>query len=99
MILEAATLAIKPGQREAFESAMKEARPLIAASDGFGGIEVRPCIEVPDQYLLLVWWDTLDDHVEGFRGSSRYQAWRALLHEFYDPFPEVLHYGESFLNA
>lgn len=94
MILETAILTIKPGQSAAFEAAMREARPLIAATTGFQRIEVRPCIETPDRYLLLVWWDTLEAHTEGFRKSERYGPWRELLHRFYDPFPLVEHYRE-----
>ncbi|MHA6844950.1 hypothetical protein [Ralstonia syzygii] len=31
-------------------------------------------------------------HLIGFRQSAPYQRWRALLHHFYDPMPEVLHH-------
>ena len=95
MILESAMLTIRPGQVAAFEAALAEARPLIAASPGFNGIEVRPCIEAPGRYLLLVRWETLEDHTEGFRGSDQYPKWKALLHHFYDPFPTVEHFGDS----
>lgn len=93
MVLETAILDVKPGRAAAFEAAMAAARPLIAASPGFRGIEVRPCLERAGRYLLLVWWERLEDHTEGFRGSARYQEWRAILHDFYDPFPTVEHYG------
>jgi heme-degrading monooxygenase HmoA len=94
MILEAALLSVRPGQGPAFEAALHEALPLIEATPGFLGLEIRPCLERPDQYLLLVSWERLEDHTIGFRGSDRYQKWRAALHDFYDPFPTVLHYGE-----
>lgn len=93
MILETAILDVKPGRSTAFEAAMTAARPLITESPGFRGIEVRPCLERSGRYLLLVWWDRLEDHTEGFRNSARYEAWKALLHDFYDPFPTVEHYG------
>jgi heme-degrading monooxygenase HmoA len=95
MILESALLNIRTGQGAAFEAAMAEARPLIAASPGFQGIEVRPCLERPGRYLLLVRWERLEDHTEGFRKSTRYEEWRALLHRFYDPFPTVEHFADS----
>ena len=94
MILETAILSIKPGQSPAFEAAMAEARPLIAATPGFQRIEVRGCVETADRYLLLVWWDTLEAHTVGFRQSDRYERWRRLLHHFYEPFPLVEHYAE-----
>ncbi len=95
MILESAMLSVKPGQNAAFEAAMTEARPLIAASPGFQGIEVRPCIERAGNYLLLVRWARLEDHTEGFRTSERYEKWRGLLHHFYDPFPIAEHFADS----
>jgi heme-degrading monooxygenase HmoA len=94
MIVEAAILNIKPGQGDAFEKALCDALPLIEATPGFHGIEVRLCIENANQYLLLVHWEKLEDHTVGFRQSGRYQQWRAALHHFFDPFPTVLHYGE-----
>jgi hypothetical protein len=50
-------------------------------------------IESPSRYLLLVEWETLEAHNEGFRTSAGYEEWKALLHHFYDPFPTVEHYG------
>jgi heme-degrading monooxygenase HmoA len=93
MILESALLDVKPGQEAAFETAIAEARPLIAATPGFRSIAVRRCLETPNRYLLLVEWERLEDHTVGFRKSERYETWRALLHHFYDPFPTVEHYG------
>src|SRR5580704_146419 len=94
MILEVAVLNLRLGQEDAFEAAMREARPLIEASPGVGRLELRRCVEAPNRYLLLVTWRTVEDHTQGFRQSSRYQEWRKLLHPFYDPFPTVEHYGE-----
>ena len=95
MIVEAALLTVRPGSELAFAAALAEARPLIAASPGFRSIAVRPCLEQEGRYLLLVDWDRLEDHTEGFRKSARYEQWRALLHPFYEPFPTVQHFGPS----
>ncbi len=95
MILEAAILNVKSGQAVAFEAAMAAARPLIAASKGCEGMEDRPGHEDPNRYLPLVRWARLEDHTEGFRGSERYQDWKAALHHFYEPFPSVEHYGPA----
>lgn len=99
MIFEVAILDIKPGQGAAFAAALAEARPLIAATPGFLGLEVRRCLERPDRYLLSVRWKTLEAHTHGFRGSDRYGEWKRLLHHFYDPFPTVEHYGETIVEA
>ena len=94
MIVESAILPIKQGEEMAFEAALRAALPLIEASKGFRKIEIRPCVEQKGRYLLLVWWDTVEDHIIGFRGSERYQKWREALHRFYDGPLTVLHYGK-----
>ncbi|MFC5663988.1 antibiotic biosynthesis monooxygenase family protein [Kitasatospora misakiensis] len=101
MILESALLDVSPGQEEEFLAAFTEARPLIAGRPGFRSLELRRCLDESrgSRFLLQVGWETLADHTEGFRGSPEYQRWRALLHHFYRPFPEVEHYGEPLLRA
>lgn len=94
MILEHVILQVKTGQQLAFEAAMQQAQPLISATPGFDRLELRACLETPNRYLLLVWWHRLENHTDDFRGSARYQQWRALLHHFYDPAPTVEHYAE-----
>jgi heme-degrading monooxygenase HmoA len=92
MILECAPLQVRPGQSPAFEAAFAEARGILAAMPGCRGLELQRCLEREGHYLLLVRWDSVADHEEGFRKSAQYARWKALLHHFYDPFPTVLHY-------
>jgi len=92
VILEHALLPVKPGSEPDFERAFAEAKDIITGMPGFRGLALSRCVERPATYLLLVQWDSLEDHTVGFRGSPEYQRWRALLHSFYDPFPEVEHY-------
>ena len=92
MILEHAPLDVLPGREREFEGAFAEARSIISSMRGFRSLQLHRCIETPNRYLLLVEWDALEDHTEGFRGSAEYQRWRDLLHRFYDPFPTVEHY-------
>jgi heme-degrading monooxygenase HmoA len=94
VILEHALLPVKPGQEADFERAFATATDIISAVPGFRKLTLSRCLERPGGYLLLVEWDRLEDHTEGFRGSPAYEDWRALLHSFYDPFPVVEHYVE-----
>lgn len=96
MILEAARLDVKSGQEHAFEVAFSEAKNIIASMPGFVSLELHRCIETTNRYLLLVRWQTLEDHTVGFRSSPEYQQWKARLHHFYDPFPTVEHYEATF---
>ena len=93
MILEVAVLNVKAGQSPDFEAAFRRAEPIISSMPGYEGHELRACVEQADRYLLLVWWEDLESHTVGFRGSPEYQEWKELLHHFYDPFPVVEHYA------
>jgi heme-degrading monooxygenase HmoA len=96
MILELAILDVRPGESASFERAFAEAKAIISAMPGFDHLELQRCLEDPNRYVLLVGWDRLEDHTEGFRGSAEYERWRALLHHFYEPFPTVEHYKPVF---
>ncbi len=92
MILEVAILDVKPGLVSDFEAAFQTASSIIASMPGYLSHELQRCIETCDRYILLLRWQTLEDHTIGFRQSAEYQRWRSLLHHFYDPFPTVEHY-------
>lgn len=98
-ILEVALLDVIPGQEPAFEAAFGEAQKIIASMAGYLGHEFQRCVETPNRYVLLVRWQSLEDHTIGFRESAEYQEWKALLHHFYDPFPVVEHYTCVFEGA
>jgi heme-degrading monooxygenase HmoA len=92
MILEMAVLNVIPGREAEFEAAFREASSLIASMKGYIAHDLWRCLETNGRYVLLVKWETLEDHTIGFRGSPEYQRWKRLLHHFYDPFPTVEHY-------
>jgi heme-degrading monooxygenase HmoA len=94
MVLEHALLHVRFGEERAFEESLAKAKPLISVSPGFISMEVRPALEKTGTYLLLAQWSSVDDHKVGFRTSERYQAWRELLHHFYESMPSVMYFGD-----
>ena len=91
-ILEALPLQIKPGLEHEFEVAFAQASPIIEGMPGYISHELGRSLEFASKYLLTVRWETLADHMEGFRNSDEYQEWRAQLHNFYDPMPTMEHF-------
>jgi len=92
MILEVAVLDIIPGQEAAFQADFDKAQAILSSMKGYIKHELKRCLENPSRYILLVQWETLVDHTQGFRGSPQYQVWKKMLHHYYDPFPQVEHY-------
>jgi heme-degrading monooxygenase HmoA len=92
MILEVAILNVIPDKETQFEKDFATAGKYISAIKGYIKHSLSKCIEQPNKYILLVEWETLEDHTIGFRQSAKYLEWKKLLHHYYDPFPVVEHY-------
>jgi heme-degrading monooxygenase HmoA len=99
VVLEVAILDVKTGKEPEFEEAFGKAQAIISGMKGYKSHQLQKCVENGSRYILLVNWETLEDHTVGFRESSEYQEWRKLLHHFYEPFPVVEHYTTVFDNA
>lgn len=98
MVLEVAILNIVPGQESAFLEAFSTAQGIISKMNGYLSHHLKKCSEDRSRFILLVEWEKLTDHTEGFRKSDEYQEWKRMLHHFYDPFPVVEHYEELELD-
>jgi heme-degrading monooxygenase HmoA len=93
MIIEIADIHIKAGQQVDFEKAVNLAMSTIfAKAKGFRGHQLRHSIETPDRYVLLLSWDTLEDHTVDFRGSVLFTEWRSLVGAHFAKPPYVEHF-------
>jgi heme-degrading monooxygenase HmoA len=92
MVTELAVLDVLPGREAEFEAAFDQAKGIISSMAGFKSLDLQLCLDHPARYFLLVEWERLEDHTEGFRSSPEYEEWRTLLHHFYEPFPTVEHF-------
>ena len=69
MILELADIQILPGKQTEFDSAIVNGvQTVISKAKGFRGSKIHKGIESPDRYVLMVFWDTLENHTVDFRG-------------------------------
>ena len=93
-VLEVAILDVVVGREREFEAAFTQAKSIISSMSGYISHQLKHCVEHDNRYILLVEWQTLEDHTIGFRQSCEYQQWKNLLHEFYSPFPVVEHYSD-----
>ena len=94
MILEVADIRIPPGRQAEFDAAiLRGVQTVISQSLGYRGYQVRKGVESPERYLLLIWWDTLENHTEDFRGSPLFAQWRAIVGPFFAQPPQVEHFS------
>ncbi len=94
MILEHVDIRIHPGQQAAFDEAiLRGVNTVIAHAKGFRGFKVNKCIESPERYILMLFWDSVDDHMVGFRQSPAFAEWRAIVGPFFASPPMMEHFN------
>lgn len=93
MILEVADIRIAPGQQAAFDAAIQQGlATVVSTAKGFRGFKVNKSIESPERYLLMIYWDTLENHTVDFRGGPLFAQWRAIVGPFFAQPPVVEHF-------
>ncbi|HEY8608523.1 MAG TPA: antibiotic biosynthesis monooxygenase [Noviherbaspirillum sp.] len=99
MILELADIRIQAGKQAEFDEAIQRGlREVISHAQGFRGYKVQKGIESPERYVLMIFWETLENHTVDFRQSPAFQEWRAIVGPYFAAPPTVEHFtllGES----
>jgi heme-degrading monooxygenase HmoA len=93
MILEVADIRITPGRQAEFDAAIQRGlADVIGRAEGFRGFKINKGVESPERYLLMIFWDTLEDHTVRFRGGPLFAEWRAIVGPFFAAPPQVEHF-------
>ena len=93
MILEIADIRIAPGQQATFEAAVQTGVETVASkAKGFRGYKVNKGVESPERYVLMIYWETLEDHTVGFRQGPLFAQWRAIVGPYFAAPPVVEHF-------
>jgi heme-degrading monooxygenase HmoA len=94
MILELADIRIQPGTQSEFDVAIvRGVRQVIANCKGFRGYKINKGIESPERYVLMIFWETLENHTVDFRESAAFQEWRSLVGPYFSAPPTVEHFS------
>lgn len=94
MILELADIRIQPGQQSAFDAAIQRGLDeVISKAIGFCGYKINKGIESPERYVLMIFWQTLENHTVDFRESPAFLQWRAIVGPFFAAPPVVEHFS------
>ncbi|OEC36241.1 monooxygenase, partial [Pseudomonas sp. 21C1] len=83
MIYEIALLPVHKQQIDAFRQAFAEVAPLLSRAKGYGGHMLAQGIENPEQFNLIVRWQTLEDHTPGFEASEDHRLFMLGLQEYF----------------
>lgn len=93
MILELADIRIHPGRQAEFDAAIRKGvETVISGAKGFRGYKVNKGVESPERYVLMIFWETLENHTVDFRQSAAFQDWRAIVGPYFAAPPAVEHF-------
>lgn len=96
MTVEIIRYSVGAGREVEFEKAYGEAGRYLSESENCLGYEVARCVEEPSRYIVRIEWDSLEGHMDGFRGSRDFSKFFALVRPFFDSIEEMQHYEVAF---
>jgi len=91
MIYEIALLPVHKEHIETFRRAFAEVAPLLCRAKGYGGHMLAQGIETPEQFNLIVQWQSLEDHTPGFEASEDHRLFMMGLEDYFSGEPTVYH--------
>ncbi|GAB3654033.1 antibiotic biosynthesis monooxygenase family protein [Glycomyces tarimensis] len=94
MVLEVAEINVIPGQEAAFAEAYRAAREFVAVSPGLRSMRMTQGVESPSRFVLLIEWDSVEAHEQGFRETDRFGKWREAIGPYFAKAPVVEHFGD-----
>jgi heme-degrading monooxygenase HmoA len=93
MILEIADIRIAHGKQAEFEEAIQRGlKTVIGGAKGFRGYKVNRGMESPERFILMIYWETLENHTVDFRGGPLFAQWRAIVGPYFASPPVVEHF-------
>jgi heme-degrading monooxygenase HmoA len=93
MILEIADITIPPGKQAEFDEAIQRGvNTVISQAAGFRGFKVNKGVESPERYILMIYWETLENHTVDFRQGPLFAQWRAIVGPYFAGPPVVEHF-------
>ena len=93
MILEIADITISPAKQAEFDEAIQRGlNTVISQAAGFRGFKVNKGVESPERYILMIYWETLENHTVDFRQGPLFAQWRAIVGPYFAAPPVVEHF-------
>ncbi len=90
--IEVTSFEVCAGSESAFQHALAKALPILMRQSGYVSHEFGAAIERPGQFWLIVHWERLEDHTEGFRKSAAFEIFVGAFRPFLAKPAEVSHF-------
>lgn len=91
MIYEIALLPVDRERIDSFRRAFEEVAPLLKRAKGYNGHVLAQGVETPEQFNLIVRWQSLEDHTPGFEASEDHRLFMLGIQDYLSGEPHVHH--------
>jgi heme-degrading monooxygenase HmoA len=75
MVYENAIFTIPENQRAEFIATAQRVGGTFTEWPGCTGVKLLHCVEVPERFILVIDWESVDEHM-AFRASPGFEQWR-----------------------
>ena len=83
---------------QAFETAYQKAEPILQGSKHCLGYRLLRGHEEPENWILIIEWDSVEGHEQGFRKEPSFREFFALVKPFFNDIQEMKHYESGPMN-
>lgn len=95
MIVEYIRYKIPASDAPRFEQDYAAAGRSLDASAHCLGYELAHCLDEAGSYVLRIHWDSVEGHMQGFRGSPEFRTFFAAIKPYVGMIEEMRHYGAT----
>lgn len=95
MVLEVIRYAITPGQEAVFEDAYRRAAQMLESASQCLGYTLTRATRQRNRYMMIIYWDSPDGHLIGFRESVIFKEFQDTLAPFASQIEEAGHYRKT----
>jgi quinol monooxygenase YgiN len=92
VITEVIRYQVPAEQAQAFEASYQKAEIILRSSKHCSGYQLLRGIEEPENWILLLQWDSVEGHEQGFRQEPRFHQFLELVKPFFSQIQEMKHY-------
>lgn len=93
--IEVTSFEVREGSESDFHHGLTNALPILMQQSGYISHEFGVSIERPELFWLIVYWEKLEDHTEGFRKSKAFQTFVSAFRLFLAKPATVSHFTPS----
>jgi quinol monooxygenase YgiN len=81
-----------------FEQAYRKAEPILRNSKHCLGYRLLRGVEEPENWILILEWDSVEGHEQGFRKEAAFGEFFNLVKPFFQQIQEMKHYQNRPMN-